>query len=321
MQTCCYCVNDTRNPIIKIDKGLCQTCLWFNNHFSNTKRLEEIEWFNNISDKTALLGMSGGKDSTAAAIMLQSMNWNVHGFTFDSGYYPKHINLLAQFYANKLNIPHEVIDIRSYINKELRECFEQTAQLFDAPLEYQSAIELYQLNRQHYGVKDKTIMPFLRGCQLCRKMVIPAYYGEAVKRNIKYVILGMNEWTHLADGSHVSAIRRLKPAPEMPEVFVIHLPFLFQVSLTKVQELLSSIKWVPPRHEDLIETNGNSCCLARATQKPFQDILGFHPDTTRLSREITCGFLDRETVKTKLRNAREFTKTVRQVLQEADIIQ
>ncbi len=180
--------------------------------------------------------------------------------------------------------------------------------------------KIYKLNREHYSVKDKTIMPFLRGCQLCRKVVIPAYYGEAIKRGVQIVVLGMNEWTHLSSNGKISAIRKLQPFNDKPPVYIVHLPFLCGLQLGNLTKHLQNLGWTPPKNENLVETNGNSCCLARATQKSFFDCLGFHPDTTRLSREITVGFLSKEDVKEKLSIGREYNKTVREVLNEAEII-
>lgn len=314
MTSCTCCVNTTLNPTILLDNGLCQICRKFKNSYQPNK-LENERIF--LMNRRAIIGVSGGKDSTASAYTAQQMGMELTAFTFDSGYYPKHIVPLAKQQMANLNIPHEVIDIRPYISPTLRESFRLTADLFDKPLNKQDALTLYEQNRQHYSVKDTTVMPFLRGCQLCRKMVIPAYYGEALKRNVKFVILGMNEWTHL-EGT-ASGIRRIQ-LPGQKAVYIAHLPFIMRWSLQDTQRVLSKLNWQPPRNEDLVETNGNSCCLARATQKPFQDALGFHPDTTRLAREVTCGFLTREMAAAKLVQAREYDRTVRQVLKDADII-
>lgn len=56
----------------------------------------------------------------------------------------------------------------------------------------------YLSARNHYSVRDRTVLPYVRPCQLCRKVVIKAYYQEAVQRGVKLIFLGMNERTHLS---------------------------------------------------------------------------------------------------------------------------
>ena len=324
METCSRCLNNILNPTIVIRNGLCQVCTSYQANYSSYNLVEEFGWFlsNRFEGepKKCMVGMSGGKDSTVTADYLKKQYFEVTGFTFETGYYPEHIAPAAKAVADKLGIPHETIDIRPYISKELRLSYIETARLFDRKLIREDCLKIYKSNREHYSAKDKTVMPFLRGCQLCRKAVIPAYYGEAVKRGVQIVVLGMNEWTHLSRSGKISAIRKLQPTDTSPPVYIVHLPFLLGIKLGNLSKTLDGLGWQPPRNEDLVETNGNSCCLARATQKPFFDCLGFHPDTTRLSREITAGFLNKEDVKDKLNFGREYNRSVKQVLQEANII-
>jgi len=169
-------------------------------------------------------------------------------------------------------------------------------------------------------------MPFVRSCQLCRKVVIPAYYSEAVKRGISIVVLGMNEWTSLSQLSSspqkytISGIRKLQPHPDSPAVYVVHLPFLLRRKKVDTWNILSKLDWNIPEGEDFVESNANSCLFACATEVRVSTLLGFSPDVTRLSREITAGFLSKEEAILALEKRHHYSKTVREVLKEAKIL-
>ena len=49
-------------------------------------------------------------------------------------------------------------------------------------------------------------------------------------------------------------------------------------------------------------------------------MLGFHPDATRLAREVTVGFISKKQAKLALNKIHNYNKSVRQVLKEAGII-
>ena len=280
-RSCTICVNDDRNPWTPIGvDGLCPVC---RNHWPDAEQPKKSV-LDSLAGQTAMIGLSGGKDSTAAAVDAKKLGMNLVGFTFDIGYYPAHLVPAAKKCASMLGIEHEVIYIWSYIHRNLRTSYRLTATLYDDLPNRDACRDLYSLNRKHYSVKKECPMPFLRSCQLCRKAVIPAYYGEALSRGIKYVILGINEWTHLSATTVSSGVRRLQPFADKPPVDIVHLPYLLGRTLDDTAETAKAAGWQPPRNEEFVETNGNSCCLARAMQAPFQQILGFHPDTTRLAR-------------------------------------
>ena len=77
-----------------------------------------------------LLGMSGGIDSTAAAILLQQSGYTVVGLTIyncnlglsNEDSIPEYINK-AQMLAKSLSIEHHVVDARSRFERDVIEPF------------------------------------------------------------------------------------------------------------------------------------------------------------------------------------------------------
>jgi hypothetical protein len=219
-------------------------------------------------------------------------------------------------------VPHERIDIRRYIRAVDRRCYRLMADVYDEPETPALAakfLKLYAEGRKHYSAKCRHALLFVRTCQLCRRTVIRAYYAEALKHGARVVILGMNEWAGLAHGSF-SAIRKLKPHKDKPAVYVVHLPFLLQRKLGDTREALAAIGWKLPPGETLVESNANSCLLARAAEAKATRLLGFHPDTTRLSREITAGFMPKAAARKALAKKHRSPDSVRKVLKKAGLI-
>jgi hypothetical protein len=202
-------------------------------------------------------------------------------------------------------------------------------QLYDMPESddlSQRFLDSYSEGRKHYSVKDETVMPFVRSCQLCRKVVIRAYYGEAVKRGLSIVVLGINEWTGLSkltetndpnesEKIKISGIRKLQPTPDSPPVYVVHLPFLLKMNRKDTESVVRKMGWIEPVNEDFIESNSNSCLFAFACEAKANRLLGFHPDITRLSREITVGFVPKEEARKALLKRHPSKLSVRQILE------
>lgn len=168
-------------------------------------------------------------------------------------------------------------------------------------------------------------MPYVRTCQLCRRLVVPAYHREATRHGVRVIMLGTNEWVGLsqhptAGRYRFSAVRAPRPEAGAEPVYVVHLPFLLGARLDDTRAVLDRIGWHPPATEALVESNANSCLLSRAAEAKATRLLGFHPDTTRLAREATVGFLTREQALTALADRHHYPSSVREVLQRAGIL-
>ena len=243
-------------------------------------------------------------------------------------YYPKHIFPRAKQVAKELGVDYEKIDARQYMRPVDRVCFQKTAELYG---EYDSQ-ELkerfrkwYTEGRRHYSIKCEHKIPFVRTCQLCRRLIIRAYYGEAIKHGVGVIILGINEWAGLSQDSEskkfvFSAIRKLQPFKNKPPVYIVHLPFLLQRKIKDTEKVLRKLGWKIPHGERLIESNANSCLFARAAESKARRMLGFHPDSTRLAREVTVGFISKEQARLALEKVHSYNKSVRQVLKQAEVI-
>lgn len=325
---CQKCINSNQNPSIQINKnGLCNICNLYKESFDKSVLRKELDFLKTFVKKNkgkydSMVGISGGKDSTATLYSAKKLGFSPLAFTFDTGYYPKHIFPRAKWVAKKLGVDHEIISIKKYIRSIDKASYKMMADLYDkkgSSFLRSEFRNLYKEGRKHYSVKCPHAFAFVRTCQLCRRIVIPAYYNEAEKRGIKVVILGMNEWTGLSKNKF-TAIRKLKPFKNKPAVYVVHLPFLLGRRLKDTGKILKKLGWRIPKGEGLVESNSNSCLLARAAESKAKKMLGFHPDSTRLAREVTVGFIAKKQAKQALAKNHTFPLGVREVLQKAKIL-
>lgn len=302
--TCVNCANPRNNPaVFANDATLCEVCKSYWRYGPDPRdegRLAEVFEDISASGAKALLGMSGGKDSTAAAIALRRRGVPFSTFTVDMGYYPLTMLGRAKDAASKLGVQHSIVDGRQFISRDLAQCYTETARLF-AEVERSASkgfIVRYLDSRCHYSTKDTRAMAHPRVCVLCRKAVIRAYYDVASRTGARYIFLGMNEWASLSasatgvDTRPYSGFRRIAVDGRKP-VFLIHLPYILKSTLSRNSHVLRDAGWKVPFGEQLVETNANSCLLAKATESIFLRYAGFHPDSTRLSREVLVGFLRR----------------------------
>lgn len=96
IKECKRCLNNTKNPTINIGKnGLCNICSLYLKNFNKNVLKKELNFLKTLigsrkSKYDAMVGISGGKDSTAILYTVKEMGFNPLAFTFDIGYYPKH---------------------------------------------------------------------------------------------------------------------------------------------------------------------------------------------------------------------------------------
>jgi cytidylate kinase/predicted PP-loop superfamily ATPase len=334
VRECVRCVNTSLNPSTPIgESGFCAICDSYQKNFSAIQLKKELKFLSSLIGTgggiyDAMVGISGGKDSTAMLAQIKKMGFHPLAFTLDTGYYPQHIFLRSKQVAKNLGVDHKKIDIRSFMRPSDKTCFLKTAALY----EEKDSLELrekfrtwYMEGRRHYSVKCNHAIPFVRTCQLCRRLVVRAYYGEAIKNNVRVVVLGINEWAGLSQDSEskkfvFSAMRKLQPFANKPPVYVVHLPFLLQRTIGETRKILEELGWKIPKGEALIESNANSCLFARAGENKARRMLGFHPDTTRLAREVTVGFITKEQAKKALAKKHNSRLSVRAVLKKAKVL-
>jgi len=162
----------------------------------------------------------------------------------------------------------------------------------------------------------------VRPCWVCRDLIIHARYFEAQKRGIPIIAIGINEWTSLKKSTasksfFVSAIKKLKPFANKPPVYIVHFPFLMQRKLKDAKKILKKMGW---NYYKNAQSNAASCLLACAAEEPLYKNLGFHPDSTRLAREVTIGFMTKKQAQAALKKIRHCQYTIPQVLKKAKLI-
>lgn len=331
---CKKCVNSSTNLSSTIGKsGLCDVCERYEKNFSKIHLQKELKFLLSLKKSgkgkyDAMVGISGGKDSTATLYETNRMGFTPLAFSLDTQYYPKHIFPRSKQVAKELGVDYEKIDARQYIRSVDRVCFQKTAELYgehDSQELKEKFRKWYTEGRRHYSIKCEHKIPFVRTCQLCRRFIIRAYYGEAIKHGVGLIILGINEWAGLSQDSEskkfvFSAIRKLQPFKNKPPVYIVHLPFLLQRKIEDTEKVLRKLGWKIPRGERLIESNANSCLFARAAENKARRMLGFHPDSTRLAREVTVGFISKEQARLALEKIHGYNQSVRQVLKQAEAI-
>lgn len=329
VKECRICINNTKNPSIKInDDGICNICEHYNKYFKRSDIETEKEFIKTfITNKKydCMVGLSGGKDSSAMLYTVKELGFTPLAFSFKVGYneMTKSVKEKTNNITKCLGIDYQVININNYISDIDKQCFKQMSELYDEELTEKSKEkfrEIYNEGRKYYSTKQQIVFPFVRPCQICRKIAIKAYYEEAVKRNIKVVFIGINEWASNKNNKY-SAIRKLKPFENKPEVYIVHLPFLVGRKYEELPEILERIGWKREEGDHEVDTGGSACLLARACEKKANEIMGFHLDSARLAREITVGFIDKTKAKEAIKNGnRETEYTVKEVLKRGNII-
>lgn len=320
IQECKKCVNTSQNPAIKFNKeGYCNICETYAKNFDKKILAKELKFFksfrkNSRGKYNIMVGLSGGKDSSATLYQIKKMGFTPLAFTFDTGYFHPYIYQRAINVAKKCEVDYEIIPVKKYITKKMLRRFHQMT-------------ELYRKNKKDEFIKDylkgrEKYKGVVRPCWVCRELIIHARYFEALKRGVQIIAVGINEWTSLKQSTTqgkfvVSAIRKLKPFKNKPAVYIVHFPFLIQRKLKDTKKILKKIGW---NYYHSVQSNAASCLLACAAEKPLCENLGFHPDTTRLAREITVGFLTKQEAKETLKKVRKCKYTVPQVLKKANLI-
>lgn len=332
---CKKCVNSSLNLSSTIGKsGLCDVCERYEKNFNTTPLKKELKFLLSLKNSgrgkyDAMVGISGGKDSTAMLYEVKQMGFTPLAFSLDTGYYPKHIFQRAKQVAKQLGIDYEKISVKKYIRPVDRISFRKTADLYDerdSEKLREKFRKWYIEGRRHYSIKCRHAIPFIRTCQLCRRIIVRAYYGEAQKHGVNLVVLGINEWAGLSQDSEskkfiFSSTRKLQPFKSKPPVFIVHLPFLLQRKVKDTEKILRKLGWWKiPRGEQLIESNANSCLFARTAENKARRMLGFHPDSTRLAREVTAGFISKEQARKALAKIHNYPYSMRKVLQKAKVL-
>lgn len=320
IQECKKCINTNQNPHITFNKGgYCYICESFTKNFDKKVLAKELKFLKSFigSGKgkyDIMVGLSGGKDSSATLYRLKQMGFTPLAYTFDTGYFHPYIYKRARNVAKMCGVDYEIISVKQYLTPKMLRRFRRMS-------------EIYKRNKKEEFVKDYSegregYKGVIRPCWVCRELIIHARYYEALKHGVQVIATGLNEWTSLKQSTMgkkftVSAIKELKPFPKKPAVYIIHFPFLIQAKLKDTRKILKKMGW---NYYHTVQSNAASCLLAWAAEKPLYKYLSFHPDTTRLSREVTVGFLTKKEAKKALEKVRKCPYTIPQILKRAGLV-
>jgi len=317
---CKKCINTSDNSFMRFnDVGYCSVCEAYEKYFDAGMLKKELIFLKSFAKKrkgkyNVIVGLSGGKDSSATLYLAKKIGFSPLAFSLDTGYFPGYIFRRAKVVAKACKADYKILPAKHYVTKKTIQKFRQMTRLYERN-DKKEFMQDYVKGRAGY-------QGIVRPCWVCRDILIRAYYNEALKHNVQIVILGINEWTCLKQSTtkkrvSFSAIRKLKPFKDKPAVFIVHLPFLLQVKLKDTRRILKKIGW---NYYKTVQSNAYSCLLACAAEKQLYKNLGFHPDTTRLAREVTVGFLSKKEARNALKRVKTCQETIKEVLNKAKLV-
>ena len=170
IKECKICVNTTINPSIKINsKGICNVCEHYNKYFNKEdleKELEFIKKFIKDEKYDCMVGLSGGKDSSAMLYTTKKLGFTPLAFSFEIGYNEMSDSVKAKIkrITQKLEVDYETIDINNYMSSVDKECLEKMSDLYEQPLtdEFKEKFrEIYNEGRKYYSTKQNISFPSL----------------------------------------------------------------------------------------------------------------------------------------------------------------
>ncbi|MBU1091510.1 AAA family ATPase, partial [Patescibacteria group bacterium] len=320
VQECKKCINTSQNPYISFNQeGYCNTCEIYLKNYDKKLLDKELDFFKKFvgSGKKKydiMVALSGGKDSSATLYQVKQMGFTPLAYTFDTGYFHPYIYKRAKSVAKKLDVDYKIIPVKKYLTQKMLKRFSKLNDLYTKNNK-QEFINDYKKGRYKYrGV--------IRPCWVCRELIIHARYFEAIGHGVSVIATGLNEWTTLKQTTKknkfkISALRKLKPYKNRSAVYLVHFPFLIQSNLKNTKKILKKINW---NYYQNVQSNAASCLLAHAAEKQLYDNLDFHPDTTRLAREVTVGFLTKKEAKKALKKPIKSTHTIPEILKKAGLI-
>jgi len=320
VKECKRCINTDENSFIEFNKkGYCKACETYLKNFDKNSLKKELKLFKSFigtgkGKYDMMVGLSGGKDSSATLYRVKKMGFTPLAFTFDLGYFHPYIYRRAKNISKKLEVDYEIIPVKRYLTKKMLKRFKRLSEIYKRNKKEEFIVDYVNGRTGYKGV--------IRPCWVCRELIIHARYFEALKHGVKVIAVGINEWTSLnkttsKKGFNVSAIRKLKPFKNKPAVYIVHFPFLTQTKLRDTKKILKEMGW---NYYKNIQSNAASCLLAHSAEKQLFDNLGFHPDTTRLAREVTVGFMTKEEAKKALKKITKSKYTIPEVLKKAKLI-
>ena len=136
MKECKRCINTSQNPFIEFNKsGYCNTCEMYLKNFSKVALKKELRFLKSFIGKgkkkyDIMVGLSGGKDSSATLYQLKEMGFTPLAYTFNTGYFPPYIYRRAKSVAKKCGVDYQIIPVKKYLTNDMRQRFRRMAELY-----------------------------------------------------------------------------------------------------------------------------------------------------------------------------------------------
>jgi hypothetical protein len=226
----------------------------------------------------AVVAFSGGKDSAISLYLAREKY---------------HLNVVAILVDNGF-IPAPVID---------------NGRAFCADL----GVDLVVLPIQFAGsLKSMIDHQFTNGypCNLCTKMFHERIRDYCVEHHINRVILGRNWWRWLEP--EVRAVRWVTDEQSGLKMQFISLPFALRLTRDWVMNTLEDVGWSPVP----IHGNSTNCLVPGLVEHTLYRRLGYHPELNLLSREVIAGYLSKAEAREDLRDIRDLTPELMQLVEE-----
>jgi predicted PP-loop superfamily ATPase len=281
---CRECLFDTRIPNIYIGSdGLCNMCMTYKQNFKREVLASELETFLNTpreegTDLDAVVAFSGGKDSTLSLYLArEKFHLNVVAVLVDNGFIPEPVIEKGRQWCERWGVNLVVLEIDF------------------APY-----------------VKEMMDKDFKNGypCYKCTEMFHKEIREFCTKNRINRVILGRNWWRWLEP--EVRSVRWVTDQESGLNMQFLSLPFALQLNENSVKAMLEREGW------SSVEIDGNStnCLIPGLVEYTLFRRLGYHPELNLLSREVITGYLDKEKAKEALKDVKDLSPTLRQIVYE-----
>jgi len=269
---CIRCLMDSRFPGVELSEdGLCNICHQEEVSPPDYEKLNllTLDYLRDLETRhsTAVLGLSGGKDSCASLVWLRRHcpGLNIRAVSVDNGFLSRSALANAERVVSRAGVPWEVID---------------------APLPKEA------MDAVSRGVNY---------CVPCAHSYVRVLAARAIEMGCGTVILG-REWLYAFDETanrivHYDPVHDSEPYTGLKGISIVRLVAALGLSIRERMVLLEGSGWVKP---DL--PSNTNCLLLGLIVHKFAARHGYHPFILPLSEQVRRGLLTAEEARVLLKD-------------------